>query len=75
MSVAELAKVIGQVGTIRMDHLGRGECGTVGLEWRVPCEVVDVRQVWGRVQYCVRPVGFSGSAVWVETFAVGEVTA
>ena len=70
MSVAELARLVGQSGTVRMDHTGRGECGTPGLAWRVPAVVVDVRQVWGRVQYLVRPVGFEGSPVWVERFTV-----
>ena len=66
MSVAELARVIGQTGTLSVDVSG-------GAGWRVPCEVVDARLVWGRVQYRVSPVGSVGSPVWVESSRV-EVT-
>jgi|DEB0MinimDraft_6_1074348.scaffolds.fasta_scaffold306049_2 hypothetical protein len=63
MSVAELARVIGKTGTLGVDVSG-------GAGWRVPCEVVDVRQVWGRVQYRVSPVGSEGEPVWVESSRV-----
>jgi hypothetical protein len=32
--------------------------------------VTDARQVWGKTQYQVRPVGFDGVAVWVESARV-----
>jgi hypothetical protein len=67
MTAGELARVIGQTGTVGVDVSG-------GQGWRVPCEITDARQVWGRVQYLVAPVGSAGSAVWVESSRV-QVTA
>lgn len=64
MTVAEMARVIGQTGTLSVEVSG-------GHGWHVPCEIVDVRQVWGRVQYRVRPVGSVGERVWVESSRVG----
>ena len=48
MSVAELAKVIGQTGSLSVEGL------------LVPVKVRDVRTHWGRVDYCVEPVGGDG---------------
>lgn len=48
MSVAELAKAIGQVGTLNLEGLV------------IPVKVRDVRQQWGRVDYWVEPVGGDG---------------
>lgn len=63
MSVAELAKTIGQVGTLSV------EVGNAP-RWRVSVRVVDCRQVWGKTQYQVEPVGSEGSPVWVEEYRV-----
>ena len=63
MSVAEMARVLGKTGTLGVDVSG-------GAGWLVPCEVVDVRQVWRRVQYRVSPVGSEGEPVWVESSRV-----
>jgi hypothetical protein len=64
MSVAELARVIGQTGTLVVE-VSKGEC------WRVPCEVNDVRTSWGEVHFQVvgRGAGF-GSPVWVKATRV-----
>lgn len=58
-----MARTIGRTGTLLVSP-GSNE------GWRVPCEIMDARQVWGKVQYQVRPVGFDGVAVWVESHRV-----
>lgn len=63
MTAGELARVIGASGTVRVSP-GSDQ------GWPVPCEIVDARQVWGKTQYQVRPVGFDGVAVWVESARV-----
>lgn len=66
MSVAELAKVIGKAGLLRVSA-GSDEV------WSVPCEVLDARLSWGNTQYQVAPLNLnhdgrelSGSAIWVD---------
>jgi hypothetical protein len=48
VSVAELAKVIGQTGALSVEGL------------LIPVKVRDVRTHWGRVDYWVEPVGGDG---------------
>jgi hypothetical protein len=66
MSVAELARVIGKAGRLKVSA-GSDEC------WLVPCEVLDARLSWGNTQYQVAPLKLnhdgrelSGSAIWVD---------
>lgn len=72
MSVAEMARVIGQHMNLVVDV-------SQGVGWFVPVVVEDVRQVWGEVQYLVAPsdgkTRQAGQAVWVKSHRVTEVTA
>jgi hypothetical protein len=64
MSVVELAKVVGQGGRLLVDM-------NSDTRWGVPCVVVDVREVWGEVQYRVEPAGgTAGQGVWVKSYRV-----
>ena len=66
MTVAEMAKVIGKAGLLRV---------SAGSEevWSIPCAVLDARVSWGAVQYKVAPLKLchdgkesSGSPIWVD---------
>lgn len=74
MSVTGWAKVVGRTGHLIV--VAGGE-----TSWPVACEVIDVRQGFGCVEYQVRQVGavgVDGDPVWVESArvrGVEEVTA
>lgn len=57
MTLAEMAKLIGQHGLLRTD----------GLE--VGVEILDVKQAYGRTRYVVKPLVGAGSTT-VEDFRV-----
>jgi hypothetical protein len=57
MTVSELAAVVGRLGVYTHAAL------------RIEVQVIDVRQVWGRVDYLIRPVAGSGSQ-WVASDSI-----
>jgi hypothetical protein len=59
---ASLGAVIGQTGTLTTY--------TEGL--KVPVTVKDAREVWGRTDYLVTPVGGTGEK-WVEQWRVTDL--
>jgi hypothetical protein len=59
MSMAELAKLIGQHGLLR----------TEGYGFEVGVEIVDVKQAYGRTRYVVKPLAGKGSTT-VEDYRV-----
>ena len=70
MTVAEMAKVIGSAGLLRVSAGG-------DEVWLVHCEVLDARLSWGATQYRVQPLKLShnskessGSAIWVDATRV-----
>lgn len=55
MTVLDMAKVIGKPGLF---HVDKG--------FKVQVIVQDVRQVFGRIDYCIRPVDGIGN-LWIDS--------